>query len=459
MTTRRGVEGVRVLAALLVIGLGLLLGGGGSSSHAAPVSGAARLVPDSTLVFVRVSLDEDRAPVRRAADTAQDFPSYTRLRDTIVKQLRAPGCDVGATALSTADDAALALFDTGGASANSLVLIDTGQQHAETQERACGALRAAYVGRFLAIGQAASLKTARELQAGRGTSLAAGRLTGPALATLPADRVVDGWVSAAGVRRLLAPQGGMLGLAGTLVDQPALRGAAFALAPSKPGAELTVHSLLDPKVQKRVGASAKPLTPTLAREVPAETMAYLGIADLQPALQRLGAAAGSGGLGGLLSDLPKDVLALFHGESAVTLTPATPAPVMTILSRTDDEAASRAKLAKLPARVKKVFSSAVFDGKVALSTSPDGLKALRSAGPRLADTAQWRTAIGNRGDGGTSVVFLDFSRLLRLGEQTGLDTSRAYRQVADDLARIGAIGARSSGNDSESTAEISLLIS
>jgi hypothetical protein len=132
---------------------------------------------------------------------------------------------------------------------------------------------------------------------------------------------------------------------------------------------------------------------------------------------------------------------------------------MTILSRTSDAAASRAALAKLPAKVKRVFSAAVFDGKVALSTSPDGLKALRSSGPRLADTPQWRTSIGNRGDGATSVVFLDFSRLLRLGEQTGLDASRAYRQVADDLARIRAIGARTSGNDSESTAEISLLIS
>ena len=39
------------------------------------------------------------------------------------------------------------------------------------------------------------------------------------LAKLPADRVADGWLSADGVRRLLAPQGGLLGAVGTLVDQ------------------------------------------------------------------------------------------------------------------------------------------------------------------------------------------------------------------------------------------------
>jgi hypothetical protein len=446
---------LRALFALVVIALGLLLGGGGAA--APPTEAAARLVPDSALVFVHVSLDEEREPVRRAAETADDFASYKRLRDQVVSQLRAPGCDLAVRALRSAEHAALALLDAGDGAAGSLVLIDTGREQDDTGERDCGALRATHIGRFLALGQAETLKLARDLHAGRGgTSLAEGRLSAGALRALPTDRVVDGWVSAAGVRRLLAPQGGLLGLAGTLVDQPALRGAAFALSPAGPGARLTVRSILDADLQRRLGGS-KPFRPTLASELPAGAMAYLGVGDLKPALRRL--ARTSGGLGDLVADLPDEVLRLFSGEAAVMLSPASPAPIMSIVARTDDENAARERLRKLPARMKRVFVGDVFDGKVALATSREGLRALRAGGPRLDETPRWNSVAKVDGDSRvSSVLFLDFSRLLTLAEQTGLDSSSAYRAVRDDLSKVGAIGARTSGSDRETTSEIVLLI-
>ena len=58
----------------------------------------------------------------------------------------------------------------------------------------------------------------------------------------------------------------------------------------------------------------------------------------------------------------------------------------------------------------------------------------------------------------SSLLFLDFSRLLTLGEQTGLEASRAYQAAKADLEKVRAIGAHTSGNDSESTAEIALLL-
>jgi hypothetical protein len=58
----------------------------------------------------------------------------------------------------------------------------------------------------------------------------------------------------------------------------------------------------------------------------------------------------------------------------------------------------------------------------------------------------------------SSLLFLDFSRLLTLGEATGLGNSTAYRAAKADLQKVRAIGAATSGNDSESTAEISLLL-
>ena len=69
---------------------------------------------------------------------------------------------------------------------------------------------------------------------------------------------------------------------------------------------------------------------------------------------------------------------------------------------------------------------------------------------------RWR--VGNHPDRVSSLIFLDFSRLLTLGEQTGLGSSPAYQAAKGDLDKVRAIGAHTSGNDSESTAEISLLI-
>jgi hypothetical protein len=47
---------------------------------------------------------------------------------------------------------------------------------------------------------------------------------------------------------------------------------------------------------------------------------------------------------------------------------------------------------------------------------------------------------------------------LELGEATGLSGSSAYQAAKADLQKVRAIGASTSGNNSESTAEISLLV-
>jgi hypothetical protein len=102
----------------------------------------------------------------------------------------------------------------------------------------------------------------------------------------------------------------------------------------------------------------------------------------------------------------------------------------------------------------------VQDGKVAVATSRAGVDAVFDDGvKRLPDTDAYRTTTGKKTRGTvTSLVFLDFNRLLRLGEQTGLNDSRAYLQVKDDLEKVRAVGAVSSSEGSESTTEITLLI-
>jgi hypothetical protein len=452
-----------VLAVALVF---LLSGcGDGVTKSTPPASAAAKLVPADALVYVHLSTDRDRSETRAAAKLVKAFPSWPKLRDAIVTRLQAPGCDVAAKALKSADEAALAIFDTGGgAQANSLVLVGTGKEHPGAKQRGCGTLSSTYVGTFLAIGQPESLALAAKLaKAGGRGSLADAAGPKKMFAKLPTDRVADGWLSADGVRRLLAPQGGLLGAVGTLVDQATLKGAAFGLAGAGDRAKLTVASQLDPSPPTgaaKAGSGFKPFHPTLAGAVPADAMAYLGVSNLAPALQRLLAAAGtsSAALKPLVGSLDQPLQKIFPGEVAIILTAATPAPVLTLLGATKDETGARQALAALPAVVRKRLSSAVWDGKVAVATNPKGIAAVKRRGKHLTDLANWQLSVGNHPDLLSSLLFLDFSRLLTLGEETGLSASSAYRSAEADLQKVGAIGASTSGTSSESTAEISLLI-
>ena len=454
------IAALALVVVLVVAAVVLATGGGDSGTAKPPASAAAQLVPADALVYVHLSTDPGRAQTRRASKLASSFPSWTALRDGIVARLQAPGCDAAGQALKTADEAALAIFDTGGKQANSLVLVDTGKEHPGAKQQGCGALSSTYVGTFLAIGQPESLALAAKLdQAGGKGSLAAAPGPKAQLARLPEDRVADGWLSADGLRRLLAPQGGLLGAAGVLFDQAALQGAAFGLSASGDQAKLTVASQLDPKL-KASGAGFKAFSPKLASAVPASAMAYLGVSNLAPALRRLLAAAGSSSstLKSLAEALDEPLLKLFPGEAAVILTAATPAPVLTLLAATEDEAATRKALAGLPAAVRKSLSTAVWDGKVAVATDPKGIAAVRADGKHLTDTANWQKTVGNHPESVSSLLFLDFTRLLKLGEATGLSDSSAYRAAQADLQKVQAVGASTSGNDSESTAEISLLL-
>ncbi|HEV7492299.1 hypothetical protein [Baekduia sp.] len=466
MRSRAAALGAAGAVVVLAIALLLLLSGGdGTSKGTPPASAAARLVPADALVYVHLSTDGHRSETRAAAKLANAFPSWPKLRDAIVTRLQAPGCDLATKALKSADEAALAIFDTGGsARANSLVLVDTGKQHPGAKQRGCGSLSSSYVGTFLAIGQPESLALAAKLaKAGGRGSLAEAAGPRQMFAKLPADRVVDGWLSADGVRRLLAPQGGLLGVVGTLFDQATLKGAAFGLAAAGNRAKLTVASQLDPSLAtgaSKAGSGFKPFHPTLASAVPADAMAYLGVSNLAPALQRLLAAAGTsaGSFKPLVGSLDRPLHKIFPGEVAIILTAATPAPVLTLLGATKDEAGARQALTALPVAVRKTLSTAVWDGKVAVATNPKGIAAVKRDGKHLTDLANWQLSVGNHPDLRSSLLFLDFSRLLTLGEETGLSASSAYRSAKADLQKVRAIGASTSGTSSESTAEISLLI-
>jgi hypothetical protein len=78
-----------------------------------------------------------------------------------------------------------------------------------------------------------------------------------------------------------------------------------------------------------------------------------------------------------------------------------------------------------------------------------------SAG-RLARTAGPRD--GTSPGGVTSLLFLDFTQLLSLGERTGLTSGGRFRALRPDLDKIRTVGISSTSEEADSTAELSVQI-
>jgi hypothetical protein len=211
------------------------------------------------------------------------------------------------------------------------------------------------------------------------------------------------------------------------------------------------------------------------------------VSGLGPLLERLGAALSAEGV-----DVERAV-SIFGGESAVMVSPSAGTPALTIVARTASVSQARSALAALEAPLAQIFTPtaseagqvpewsdqpvagvtarqfafspglqvdyAVFDGLVVVSTSLSAIAQIARGGRSLAEDPAYHGAFLNRPSTVTSLLFLDFSQLLSLGEQTGLVRSSRLRRLAPDLDRISAIGASSTSGEADTTAELFLKIS
>ncbi len=518
-----------VAAGLLVLVVVLLLRSCGGDSP--PAQGAAKFVPARVLAWVHVSTDRDRDGVRRALALAKRFPSYGRLQDALLTRLASGSAPVRYDrdlAPWLGKEIGLALLDTTGQTAGTLIVAavaDRGKADAYVRRagqsstttyrrvkiRRFGAVASTITGGYLLIGQESVLRGVIDSTHGRGRTLAADPTYRRAMHGLPTGRVADAFLTPGGVRRLLEPQGGPLGVAGVLLDQPALAGAGVALTAQDGDARLTVRSIRDPRLARNRPATFGAFAPSLTSAVPKNAMAYVGISGLDKAARRiLSISAATGAAGARIQRLlrtrardfsrrtgvnvERDVLPLFRGEVALWLASSLPSPYLTLIARTTDEARTRAALGKLQAPLVQLFlpqtaqpgqaptfaerdigggvqafsldlapgvqiNYAVFDGKLVISTNLAGVRAVKRADGSLTDNGAYQATLGHRPKRVTSLVFLDFSQLLGLGERTGLNASRNYLAARNDLRRIRALGASTSGGGTESTTELRLQIS
>jgi hypothetical protein len=236
--------------------------------------------------------------------------------------------------------------------------------------------------------------------------------------------------------------------------------------------------------------------------------------DLGPLLSRLGAALQAEGV-----DV-NSIESLFDGETAVSIGPATRSkhngstgsPPLIIVTRTKHESATATRLANLEVPLSQLFPApsngsgqvpgfadklidgvtahelslapglqldyAVFRGLLVVSTSPDGIgevaSRVRSLSDQpsysaalasrpgqvssLSDQPSYSAALASRPGQVSSLVFLDFSQLLSLAEQTGLFRGTRFRLLRPDIERVRAVGLTSTRGEADSTAELFLQI-
>jgi hypothetical protein len=374
-----------------------------------------------------------------------------------------------------------------------------------------GSTEFAFVSHYLVIGPDSSIRAAIDVADGGARSLAQSEVYARAASGEPDGRVLDVYASASGVRRVLASQGGLAGALGALLYEPALQGLTVSVSAESPGMRVVVHSALDPTLAHLNGSAPRLFTPTLTADLPAGTLLGLDVEGLDRLAPRVLSAGASSGVGGgaqtLLSRLGaalasegvgvRQLLSLFDGESAFAIAPgrgssgAATSPGLVIVSRVADEDRARRLLAsaELPLALllrppsseatpswtdrsvgdvtihqlalpdRPELDYAVFRGLVVVSTSLSGIAAVANDAHPLSSSPAYRATLADSSGRVGSLLFLDFSQLLSLGEQTGLISGGRFAQLRGALARVRAVGLVSTSGEDETTAELSLQIS
>jgi len=272
------------------------------------------------------------------------------------------------------------------------------------------------------------------------------------------------------------------------------------------GVEANLVSDLDPKLEARsptVFASLPKFEPGLADEAGSNALAYIGVGDLGPALNKALATAGASaqGLAGSLRALAqtlqqqagvdplKDLLPALGGQAALVAEPTDGVPYASLIVDDVDEKKAGNALASLqqpllravgtggpqvPAFQSKEIdgvavhsvqvspsvdlSYAIFDGKLVISTQPEGIAQVRSNGDSLAGTGAYQAATDRLPDSVSALVFLNLDEVLGLAQQAGLAEDPLYASLSEDISHVQSLGLAVRGSDEQLRSELFLAI-
>ena len=323
---------------------------------------------------------------------------------------------------------------------------------------------------------------------------------------LPDVRLAEAYLSRAGVQRLLTTGATGATQLDTFVNYGATGGMAVGARARDDGIQVNLVSELDPKLEQRsptVFASLPEFEPGLAHEAGPNALGYIGVGDLGPAINNALATAGAGaqGLAGSLRALAqnlqkeagvdplKDLLPALGGQAALVAEPTGAAPYATLIVDGVDEEKAGDALASLQGPLLRSLSAgggqvpnfqtrevdgvpvhsvqvspaielsyAIFDGKLVVSTRPEGVSQVRSSGDSLAGTSAYEDATDRLPDQVSALVFLNLDEVLGLAQQAGLAENPLYASLSEDISRIGSLGLAVRGSDDELQSELFLAI-
>lgn len=497
--------GLPACAAVVVLLTAVLLGGCGGSA-APPATGAARVVPADALAYLDVSIDPGRPPVAAGRRLAGRLPAAQRLIAQVRTRLGAlfgPDSFTREAKPWLGAELAAAVVPVSARRAALVYVFAARDRRAATRFLATHPGRSgsetALVGGYVVAGPPAVLDRVRAVGAHTAPALAANPEYRRATAGAPADRVIDAYATAAGLRALLPGRGRLARALLAVLDRGDLAASNAALSATDHGGRLTVRSVLD------APASPVGFRPALPGRLPVGAALMLDVHDLRAAAPRLLATLGAAGILGRVGPLLQRlgaalhaegvdigaVESLFGGEAAVAVISTAGHPSLLIVARTVRPSVARLALASIEPSVAALFAPsgagagqaplftqrlidgvtvhrlqlapgleldyAVFGRLIAVSTGSAAIAALAAPHRPLADDPRYRSVGGSGAGPVSSLLFLDLSQLIRLGAETGL-LGGASNALASEMARIRSIGVRSTGGKNETTAELSFTI-
>jgi hypothetical protein len=402
------------------------------------------------------------------------------------------------------DEAALALLAGPGREARSLILLEVSDSPLARDflARAVGRLRkaryrgigiefygklaTAFLGDFLAIGRLENIRAAIDAWQGRIDSLAAVPALERARRGLPdKERLLYAFASREGVKHVLGAQPGPVGRLVKLIDEPALEGAAVGLRPEKRGLRVDFASVLRRTAIRDDRERA--FEPKLLHVVPRDAIAYFGERGADRIFERIRAVVGASALslpsafrrlgadlaGVQGARLRRAARPLLQEEAALFVSPSDAAPLITLVVN----GVSRREAGQLIERFQPLLSRliqrptagqvptfqprqiagldaatlaispslsltySIFGGRAVLSTSPNGIRAVRSVRSPITDNPLFDSDLLDSLGSVSSVLFLDLEQLLALGEQAGLGETSSYRAFKADFSTVEAVSA------------------
>jgi Protein of unknown function (DUF3352) len=366
-------------------------------------------------------------------------------------------------------------------------------------------LATAFSGDQALFGSVVAVRAALDAKAGKAPQLE-DSVQDAARDALPDVRLAEIYLSRAGVERMLAgSQGSGATQLDTFVDYGATTAMAASMRVHDDGVEVHLDSRLDPKLEARsptVFAALPQFEPGLADQAGDRALGYVGVGDLGPAINNVLATGGASaqGLAGSLRALAQrlkqeagvdplnDLLPALGGQAALVAEPTGGVPYASLIVDGVDEKKAADALAALQRPLLRAvatgdriptfqsrdlggvdvhsvqvspnvdLSYAVFDGKLVISTQPQGIEQVHSGGKNLADSGAYEDATDHLPDRVSALVFLNLDEVFGLAQKAGLATDPLYASLSEDISRIGSLGLAVTGGDHELRSELFLAI-